>query len=169
MESRHNLRFLLIDWVPLVLGIHDNKTPTILNAVVAVGIVVGAGLAAKFISMQHTMRCIPAGILMGIVVICFTVQSSMVTSYILLVTIGMLGGFFLVPLNALLQNFGKQTIGAGSAIAVQNFSEYSAMMVMLGLYSITVALSISVLWIGIGFGILFSLAILLLWIWQKQK
>ncbi|GAA5104143.1 lysophospholipid transporter LplT [Orbus sasakiae] len=163
------LRFLLIDWVPLVLGIHDNKTPTILNAVVAVGIVVGAGLAAKFISMQHTMRCIPAGILMGIVVICFTVQSSMVTSYILLVTIGMLGGFFLVPLNALLQNFGKQTIGAGSAIAVQNFSEYSAMMVMLGLYSITVALSISVLWIGIGFGILFSLAILLLWIWQKQK
>lgn len=162
------LRFLLIDWVPLVLNRHDNTTPTILNAVVAIGIVFGAGLAAKCINMENTKRCIPAGILMGIAVICFTLQSSMVFSYLLLVIIGMLGGFFLVPLNALLQNFGKNTIGAGSAIAVQNFSEYSAMMVMLGLYSATIAIGLPVIVIGVGFGVLFSLAIVVLLHWSRK-
>lgn len=163
------LRFLLIDWVPVVLQIDDKKTPPILNAVVAVGIVVGAGLAAKFISLKKTMRCLPAGILMGVMVICFSLQSTMLTSYLLLITIGMLGGFFLVPLNALLQNLGKQMIGAGSAIAVQNFSEYSAMLAMLGLYSLTIALGISVIWIGVGFGCLFALTIALLWFWQTNE
>ena len=163
------LRFLLIDWVPLVLGITDNKTPTILNAVVSVGIVLGAGLAAKFISLNNTVRCIPAGILMGIVVTCFSIQSTMVSYYILLVTIGMFGVFLLVPLNALLQHLGKQTVGAGSAISVQNFSEYSSMMVMLGVYSLTVALDISTIWIGACFGILFAFVITLLWIWQNKQ
>lgn len=162
------LRFLLIDWVPLVMGIDDNATPTVLNAVVAIGIVIGAGLAAKFINISNTMRCIPAGILMGIVVLCFTIQGNMILSYILLVIIGVLGGFFLVPLNSLLQNIGKQTIGAGSAIAVQNFSEYSSMMLMLGLYSCAVALDISTIAIGVGFGALFSLTIVLLWFWKRK-
>jgi len=162
------LRFLLIDWVPVALKISDNKTAAILNAVVAIGIVIGAGLAAKFVSMKHSMRCIPAGILMGIAVICFSLQNNIITSYLLLVVIGMLGGYFLVPLNALLQNLGKQTIGAGSAIAVQNCGEYSGMMIMLGLYSITVALGVSTILIGISFGCLFALAILLLWLWTKK-
>ncbi|WVD67370.1 lysophospholipid transporter LplT [Orbus sturtevantii] len=163
------LRFLLIDWVPIALGISDNKTPTILNAVVAVGIVIGAGLAAKFVSMKRSMRCIPAGILMGITVICFSVQNNMAISYLLLVVIGMLGGYFLVPLNALLQTIGKQTIGAGSAIAVQNCGEYSGMMIMLGLYSVVVALAIPTIWIGVSFGIVFSLAITALWLCANKN
>lgn len=163
------LRFLLIDWVPLVLHLEDNTTPTILNAVVAIGIVFGAGFAAKFINMDNTKRCIPAGILMGLAVICFTLQSSMVFCYLLLVIIGMLGGFFLVPLNALLQNFGKNTIGAGSAIAVQNFSEYSAMMLMLGLYSVAIAIGLPIIAVGVGFGALFSLVILVLWFWSRKS
>jgi len=105
---------------------------------------------------------------MGIAVICFSLQNNIITSYLLLVVIGMLGGYFLVPLNALLQNLGKQTIGAGSAIAVQNCGEYSGMMIMLGLYSITVALGVSTILIGISFGCLFALAILLLWLWTKK-
>jgi len=91
------------------------------------------------------------------------------TSYLLLIIIGALGGYFLVPLNALLQNFGKQTIGAGSAIAVQNCGEYSGMMIMLGLYSMSVVLGFPTILIGVGFGILFSLAITTLWLWQKRK
>lgn len=163
------LRFLLIDWVPLVLGINDNKTPTILNAIVAIGIVFGAGFAAKFVPLDKTMRCIPAGFMMGLIVISFTLQSSMIVSYCLLILIGILGGFFLVPLNALLQDLGKQSIGAGSAIAVQNFSEYSSMMIMLGFYSIAVACGISTIVIGVAFGILFSIAIILLWIATKNQ
>ncbi|OCG01514.1 lysophospholipid transporter LplT [Gilliamella sp. wkB112] len=163
------LRFLLISWVPVVLGIVDNTTPTVLNAVVAVGIVVGAGLASKFISINNTLRCIPAGIMMGIVVIAFTLQSHMVSSYILLIMIGALGGFFLVPLNALIQKIGKEIIGAGSVIAVQNLSEYGAMMIMLGLYSLAVAAGVPIIAIGVGFGALFALVISLLWLGLKNN
>lgn len=161
------LRFLLIDWVPVALGISDNKTPTILNAIVAIGIVIGAGAAAKMVSLNNVTRCIPAGILMGIVVSCFVLQDSLYLSYVLLILIGALGGFFLVPLNALLQDYGKKTVGAGNAIAVQNIGENSSMLIMLGLYSAVVALGVPTLWIGAGFGLLFALAITGLWVWQR--
>ncbi|MDF7671068.1 lysophospholipid transporter LplT [Orbaceae bacterium ESL0721] len=163
------LRFLLISWVPAVLGIVDNTTPTILNAVVAVGIVIGASLASKFISMNNSLRCIPAGILMGIAVILFTIQSHLISSYVLLIIIGVLGGFFLVPLNALIQKIGKELIGAGSVIAVQNLSEYGAMMVMLALYSLAVAMGMPIIAIGVGFGGLFALVICLLWLGLKKS
>jgi len=163
------LRFLLISWVPIVLGILDNSTPTNLNAVVAIGIVIGAGLASTFISMNNTLRCIPAGIMMGIAVIAFTLQSHIISSYILLIVIGALGGFFLVPLNALIQKLGKELVGAGSVISVQNLSEYSAMMIMLGLYSLAIALHIPVIAIGVGFGCLFAFVIFLLWLGLKNN
>ena len=162
------LRFLLISWVPVVLDIHDNATPTNLNAIVAIGIVIGAGLASTFISINNTLRCIPAGIMMGIMVIAFTLQGNIISSYILLVVIGALGGFFLVPLNAFIQKIGKDLVGAGSVISVQNLSEYTAMMVMLGLYTLAVAMDLPVIAIGVGFGGLFAIVILLLWLGLKK-
>ena len=162
------LRFLLISWVPVVLGITDNSTPTNLNAVVAIGIVVGAGLASATVSIFNTLRCIPAGILMGLAVIAFTLQSNMISSYILLVIIGALGGYFLVPLNALIQKIGKELIGAGSVISIQNLSEYSAMMVMLSAYTLAVAGEISVITIGVGFGMLFAIIIAFVWLGLKS-
>ena len=162
------LRFLLISWVPIVLGITDNSTPTNLNAVVAIGIVVGAGLASATVSISNTLRCIPAGILMGLAVIAFTLQSNMISSYILLVIIGALGGYFLVPLNALIQKIGKELIGAGSVISIQNLSEYSAMMVMLSAYTLAVAGEISVITIGVGFGMLFAIIIAFVWLGLKS-
>lgn len=163
------LRFLLISWVPIVLGITDNSTPTNLNAVVAIGIVIGAGLASALISMSNTLRCIPAGIMMGIAVIAFTLQSHIVSSYMLLIVIGALGGFFLVPLNALIQKIGKELVGAGSVISVQNLSEYGAMMIMLGLYSLAIALNIPVIAIGVVFGCLFAFVIFILWLGLKNN
>ncbi len=162
------LRFLLISWVPVVLGITDNSTPTNLNAVVAIGIVVGAGLASATVSISNTLRCIPAGILMGLAVIAFTLQSNMISSYILLVIIGALGGYFLVPLNALIQKIGKELIGAGSVISIQNLSEYSAMMIMLSAYTLAVAGELSVITIGVGFGMLFAIIIAFVWLGLKS-
>lgn len=72
-----------------------------------------------------------------------------------------------VPLNALLQERGK-SVGAGNAIAVQNLGENSAMLLMLGIYSLAVMIGIPVVPIGIGFGALFALAITALWIWQRR-
>lgn len=133
------LRFLLVLWVPVALGISDNTTPTTLNAMVAVGIVFGAA------------------------VVVFSVQHHLLPAYGLLALIGMLGGFFIVPLNALLQHRGQRSVGAGNAIAVQNFAENIAMLLMLGLYTQVVSLQVTAAVIGVGFGLLFALAIAVLW------
>ncbi|EAQ3378155.1 lysophospholipid transporter LplT [Salmonella enterica] len=163
------LRFLLVLWVPVALGITDNATPTYLNAMVAVGIVVGAGAAAKLVTLETVSRCMPAGILIGVVVAIFSLQHALLPAYALLMLIGMLGGFFVVPLNALLQERGKKSVGAGNAIAVQNLGENSAMLLMLGLYSLAVLVGVPAVAIGIGFGVLFALAIAALWIWQRRQ
>lgn len=163
------LRFLLVLWVPVALGITDNATPTYLNAMVAVGIVVGAGAAAKLVTLETVSCCMPAGILIGVVVAIFSLQHALLPAYALLLLIGMLGGFFVVPLNALLQERGKKSVGAGNAIAVQNLGENSAMLLMLGLYSLAVLVGVPAVAIGIGFGVLFALAIAALWIWQRRQ
>ncbi|EJG8430667.1 lysophospholipid transporter LplT [Salmonella enterica] len=163
------LRFLLVLWVPVALGITDNATPTYLNAMVAVGIVVGAGAAAKLVMLETVSRCMPTGILIGVVVAIFSLQHALLPAYALLLLIGMLGGFFVVPLNALLQERGKKSVGAGNAIAVQNLGENSAMLLMLGLYSLAVLVGVPAVAIGIGFGVLFALAIAALWIWQRRQ
>ena len=163
------LRFLLVLWVPVALGITDNKTPTLLNAMVAIGIVFGAGAAAKLVTLKTVGRCMPAGVLIGVAVVFFALQHTAAGAYGLLIVIGMLGGFFVVPLNALLQMRGKESVGAGNAIAVQNLGENGAMLLMLGLYSLAIKLGAPPVATGVGFGALFALAIAVLWGWQLAQ
>ncbi len=163
------LRFLLVLWVPVALGITDNKTPTLLNAMVAVGIVFGAAAAAKLVTLNSVRRCLPAGMLIGVVVIIFALQQQLMNAYLLLVLIGLLGGFFVVPLNALLQERGKRTVGAGNAIAVQNLGENSAMLMMLGLFSLAIKWGAPVVAAGVGFGAIFALVIAILWAYQQRR
>ena len=82
------LRFLLVIWVPVALGITSNAMPTYLNAMVAVGIVVGAGAAAKLVTLETVSRCMPAGILIGVAVIAFAVQQSLLPAFGLLLLLG---------------------------------------------------------------------------------
>lgn len=163
------LRLMLVLWVPSALGITGQTMPTVLNAMVAVGIVAGAGLAARFITLETVRRCMPAGILIGVMVIVFTFQTSVVPTNITLIMLGVFGGLFVVPLNALLQKRGKETVGAGNAIAVQNLGENGAMLIMLGLYSLAVKAGVSVVVIGATFGSLFALAIGGLWLWDIRR
>lgn len=163
------LRFLLVLWVPVALGMKDNATPSYLNAMVAVGVVAGAGLAAKLVTLKSVGRCMPAGILLGIGVMVFAGQQSLLPALLLLTGIGLCGGFFVVPLNALLQEKGKATVGAGHAIAVQNLGENAAMLLMLGLYSLAVKAGAPAVGIGMGFGLIFALAIAALWCWQRVQ
>ena len=162
------LRFLLVLWVPVALGITDNKTPTTLNAMVAIGIVIGAAAAAKLVTLQTVRRCMPAGVLIGVMVVLFSLQHSLLNAYLLLMLIGALGGFFVVPLNALLQERGKDTVGSGNAIAVQNLGENSAMLLMLGLYTVAIKLGAPAVATGVGFGALFAMAIAVLW-WRTRR
>lgn len=163
------LRFLLVLWVPVALGISNNAMPTYLNAMVAVGIVLGAGAAAKLVTLQTVSRCMPAGILIGVAVTFFTLQHALLPAFGLLLLLGVFGGFFIVPLNALLQERGKHTVGAGNAIAVQNLGENVAMLLMLGFYSMAVKAGIPVVGIGVVFGAIFALAIAALWLWGRRR
>jgi MFS transporter, LPLT family, lysophospholipid transporter len=162
------LRFLLVLWVPVALGISDNKTPTTLNAMVAIGIVIGAAAAAKLVTLQTVRRCMPAGVLIGVMVVVFSMQHSLLPAYLILMLIGALGGFFVVPLNALLQERGKASVGAGNAIAVQNLGENTAMLLMLGLYTLAIKLGAPAVATGIGFGAIFAVAIVVLW-WKARR
>lgn len=162
------LRFLLVLWVPVALGISDNKTPTTLNAMVAIGIVIGAAAAAKLVTLQTVRRCMPAGVLIGVMVVVFSLQHSLLHAYLILMLIGALGGFFVVPLNALLQERGKATVGAGNAIAVQNLGENTAMLLMLGLYTLAIKLGAPAVATGVGFGAIFAVAIAVLW-WKGRR
>ena len=128
------LRLLLVAWVPVALGITDISMPANLSATVAIGIAIGATLAANLVSLKHINRTLPAGLLIGIFIMLFASVTHVYTAIALLILAGMAGGFFVVPLNALLQECGHESVGAGNAVAVQNFFENFSMMTLVGFY-----------------------------------
>jgi LPLT family lysophospholipid transporter-like MFS transporter len=163
------LRFLLVAWVPIALGITNNKMPAYLNGMVAVGIVIGAGLASKFITLARADRALPAGVLLGLAVCVVAVTTNIAAAFTVMALIGACGGFFVVPLNALLQERGKETVGSGNAIAVQNLVENSSMLVMIGLYTLAVRAGASVVAIAGLFGIALAVAIAGLWLYRVRS
>lgn len=163
------LRFLLVAWVPVALGVANIKTPAYLNGTVAVGIVIGAALAAKFITLERADRALPAGVLIGLAVCILSVTTNMPMAYAVMCLIGACGGFFVVPLNALLQERGRETVGSGNAIAVQNLAENSAMLVMIGLYTLAVRAGAPVVGIAGLFGIALAVAIGGLWMHRVRS
>jgi LPLT family lysophospholipid transporter-like MFS transporter len=162
------MRFLLIAWVPIALGITNNRMPAYLNAMVAVGIVVGAGLAARFVSLSQAYRALPAGILLGLAVCFLANVTSLHTAFVVMGVVGACGGFFVVPLNALLQEQGKRSVGAGNAIAIQNLAENSLMLVMVGLYTLTARAGVSVSATAVTFGLSLAASIAALWLYYRR-
>ncbi|MPV85247.1 lysophospholipid transporter LplT [Ostreibacterium oceani] len=147
------MRFLLVAWVPIALQITDNKTPAILNAMVAIGVVIGAGLAS-FIPLRYAKRAIFSGVGMGVLLSGLMLSQTLSASYFFLICIGISGGVFLIPLNALLQRQGHRLIGGGRAVAIQNLIDNLAMLVLLALYIFLIKAGISVISVGILFGLL---------------
>jgi LPLT family lysophospholipid transporter-like MFS transporter len=163
------LRFLLVAWVPVALLIADNALPATLSGVVAIGIALGAAAAARFVKLETVNRALPAGILIGALIIGFARVTSLPAAVILLILIGASGGFYVVPLNALLQERGHETVGAGHAIAVQNFFENLTMLLMIGVYVLLIKSGISVVAAATGFGALVLLGIGLLAGWRLAR
>jgi LPLT family lysophospholipid transporter-like MFS transporter len=130
------LRLLLVAWVPVALGVADLSMPANLSGAVAIGIAFGAAAAARWIHLGNVNRVLPAGILIGLVIMAFAHATNLNATIVLLILIGACGGFYVVPLNALLQERGHASVGAGHAVAVQNFFENCAMLAMVGLYTV---------------------------------
>jgi LPLT family lysophospholipid transporter-like MFS transporter len=156
------LRLILVAWVPVALSINDLSMPANLSGAVAIGIAIGAALAANLVNLKNVNRVLPAGLLIGVFIMLFAHTNSLILAIVLLVLVGAAGGFYVVPLNALLQERGHETVGAGNAVAVQNFFENCCMLTLIGMYILMQKNHIPVINITLIFGgiILFSIGLL---------
>jgi hypothetical protein len=146
------LQFIVLEWAKAALTLDLSKA-SLLQGVVAVGVAVGGALAARMITLRKSVRVIPLGIAMGIGVIGMIAVQAMWLAVPLLVLIGILSGFFVVPMNALLQHRGHILMGAGHSIAVQNFNENLSILIMTSTYSALLKAQLSIYWIIVLFGL----------------
>ena len=137
------LQFIILKWAEVQLGMALSSAAK-LQGIVAIGIAIGAVLAARFVSLRGSLSVLRVGIAMGLLVPLMTLISSLNWAYPLLILVGGLAGFFVVPMNALLQHRGHLLMSAGHSIAVQNFNENLSVLLMLGLYSLLIQANLSV-------------------------
>jgi MFS family permease len=149
------LQFIVIKWAEASLHLDLSKS-SMLQGVVAVGVAIGAIVAAKMITLRKSVRVIPLGIAMGIIVLVMNFVHELWLAVPLLILIGGLSGFFVVPMNALLQHRGHILMGAGHSIAVQNFNENLSILIMTGAYFMMIRADLSIYWVITMFGIFVS-------------
>jgi MFS transporter, LPLT family, lysophospholipid transporter len=164
------LQFIVLKWAEVSLNMSLSEA-AILQAVVAVGVAVGAIYAASRVPLKKSLTVLPVGIMMGIAVMLMAfytrdlfptrwglyfgrvhVPGYLIVAYIFLMIVGGLSGFFVVPMNALLQHRGHVLLSAGHSIAVQNFNENLSVLVMLCLYAVLVWLDVPVTAVIVLFG-----------------
>lgn len=134
------LRVLLVAWAPVVLLMTHTSDIAQLTMFLAFGIAVGALLAARFIPLAFLRRARLAAYGMGVIVLALGFVDTLLGARVVLFLAGIAGGLFVVPINAALQEIGHKSIGAGGAVAVQNFFENLSMLAASGLYALAVAM-----------------------------
>ncbi len=146
------LQFIVLKWAEVALNLPLSQA-SMLQGVTAVGIAIGAVAAARFIALRDSPKVIPLGIFMGLIVIGMVFVRDLYVAIAMLIIVGGLAGFFVVPMNALLQHRGHILMGAGHSIAVQNFNENISVLIMLGLYALMVRYDFSVNAVIVLFGL----------------
>jgi len=177
------LQFIVIKWAQVALHMNLSQG-AILQAISAVGVAGGAVWAAWRVPLRNSLNVLPYGIAMGLVVCVMAVYNSdmlpdttfltigkfqislnLLPAYFLLILVGWLAGYFVVPMNALLQHRGHVLMSAGHSIAVQNFNENISVLMMLLIYSLLIWLDVPIPAVIIGFGITVSL---IMWLVIKR-
>ncbi|HVC49894.1 MAG TPA: lysophospholipid transporter LplT [Burkholderiales bacterium] len=153
------MRFLLIAWVPFAFGIQNNHTAANLNGVIAIGIIFGAILAGRIIRLDNILKILPFGLAIGPLLILMIPIHTLSIATSVLIMLGFCGGAWVVPLNAILQQAGYNSIGSGYAVAVQSLFENLSMLIMVGLYALAVKLDIPITTITVIFGLFIFLGI----------
>ena len=146
------LQFIVIKWAEHNLGMNLSQA-SMLQGVVALGVATGSVLAARYISLRKAVRVIPLGIAMGLGVMTMVGVTEAWIAMVLMVIVGGLAGFFVVPMNALLQHRGHILMGAGHSIAVQNFNENLSILMMTGTYALLIMLGLSINIVIVLFGL----------------
>ncbi len=158
------LQFIVLKWAENHLHLPLDRG-AILQGIVAVGIAIGAVLAGRFVPLRRSLSVLPLGIAMGGFVIVLIFVTWMPLVYLMLVLIGAIAGFFVVPMNALLQHRGHVLLSAGHSIAVQNFNENLNILVMLALYALMIKYNFHINTIIILFGLSVSMT---MWLIMKR-
>jgi len=164
------LQFIILKWCEQVLGMSLSQG-AIMQAVVAIGIAIGSVWAGARVSLKQSLSVLPVGVAMGLLVMslafinfsrvppggivvgALTITYAQILAGSLMIVVGALAGFFVVPMNALLQHRGYVLLSAGHSIAVQNFNENLSILVMLGGYALLIWLNLSIGVIIVGFGL----------------
>ena len=130
------LQFAVLRWAQERLALPLDQA-AYLQAAVAVGVVLGAWAAGRWVALRHAPRMLWAGVALGLLMPLLAQVQALPMAAGLLLAVGMVGGaMVVVPLNALLQHRGHQLLAAGSSIAVQGFNENLSVLVMLGVYAL---------------------------------
>jgi LPLT family lysophospholipid transporter-like MFS transporter len=116
-------------------------------------------IAGVWVSLAKVNRALIGGLLLGPMILAMASVTSLGAAALVMAGVGLCGGLFVVPLNALLQERGHASVGAGSALAVQNFSENVIMLLFVGAYSATSAAGVAVVPTIVGFGLVLVLAV----------
>jgi len=161
------LQLIVIEWGRSQLGYRLDQA-SILMGIAALGTVLGSIAAAK-VPLKQSLRVLPVGALMGLVVLVMPLIYNEWAVYGLLLLVGILSGFFVVPMNALLQHRGHLLLSAGHSIAVQNFNEQLNILLMVSLYSLMLWLGISINMIIVMFGLSVALLMFVLIRWNQAN
>lgn len=150
-----NLRFIVLAWAAAALG-YTVTQASALQGVVAIGMALGAVVASMRMRLEDGPRVIVLGIVMGLLIMGLIFITNVWVAAPFLIGLGALGGFLVVPMNALLQHRGHNLMGAGRSIAVQNFNEQACILVLGALYSLSTGLGVPTFAAITGFGVLIA-------------
>lgn len=156
------LQFVVLNWASQKLGMNQQDA-TKLIAILAIGIAIGSVGASMFVKLEEAVKVLPAGIIMGGLVIGMIFVETREVAAVVLFSIGVLAGYFLVPLNSLLQHRGHILLGAGHSIAVQNFNENIGILILLGIYTLMVHQGLPINTIIIMFGAFVSICMAIIY------
>jgi MFS family permease len=160
-----NLKYIVLAWSAVALG-YSTSQATTLSSVVAIGTAVGAVIASVRMRLDNATRVMPLGIAMGVLVMCMNFIHNVWIAVPFLILLGGLGGFLVVPMNALLQHRGHNLMGAGRSIAVQNFNEQACILGLGAFYSLSTGLGLSTFTAIAAFGFVVAFAMWLIKRWH---
>lgn len=161
------LQFAVLRWAAEGLGLSLDKA-SFLQAVVAIGVIAGAGAAGRWVPLSAAKRMLVFGVMLGLLMPVIAMTTALPVALALLLLVGAVGGLLVVPLNALLQHRGLLLMGAGRSIAVQGFNENASVLVMLALYAGLSGAGVELTWLMASFGFAIALGIARL-MWRASR
>ncbi len=164
------MQFAVLVWAQQTLGL-SLKYGAYLQALVALGVIMGAVLAGRTFKLHSARQTLPWGLLLAVLLPVMVITTHLWVAIPLLLLAGLSGGMLLVPMNALLQHRGMQVLSSGRSIAVQGFNENLSVLVMLAAYSLLLAFDVSLTWIMLLFATFLIGGIMpLCWLlWRRMR